>query len=93
MFELMDSYSQNAVIKVIGVGGGIGTEARPRCLEPGIAKGEISPGGTEPFAASASTASATSTSTSTALGGGGASESGRRRRCADWQTGRTASVQ
>ena len=25
MFELMDSYSQSAIIKVLGVGGGTGT--------------------------------------------------------------------
>ncbi len=33
MFELMDAYSQNAVIKVIGVGGGGGNAVRNMCQE------------------------------------------------------------
>ncbi|HYW02695.1 MAG TPA: cell division protein FtsZ [Gammaproteobacteria bacterium] len=33
MFELMDAYSQNAVIKVIGVGGGGGNAVRNMCEE------------------------------------------------------------
>ena len=33
MFELMDAYSQSAVIKVIGVGGG-GSNARKPSAEP-----------------------------------------------------------